>query len=111
MSKDRTIRVLLALIVIFLGLIALRPILQPAGPVVTLSPVAYAADGGGGEGEASGPRVLKRWQTALLSTIPVSTSGRAPQVHALDQSGAFLLQYSDHIEVYKLIEVDVVRVR
>ncbi|HOE97680.1 MAG TPA: hypothetical protein PLS90_13170 [Candidatus Sumerlaeota bacterium] len=100
---DRTVKILLTIIAVLLAILVVRPALRFA-PEVT----AQTSDRRNAPNP--NPEPIIRWHTDLLSTIPHLVNKRKPEIHVINGDSAFLLQYDDRVEVWRIQQRRVVPV-
>ena len=86
-SIDRTTKILLALIILFLAILTLRPML-PVGPS------AQAAD-----------NVLLGATTKLMTRIPLDSNKTIKGIYVIDNANAFVVQYPERLDVYRIFDI------
>jgi len=97
---DRMTKMLLMVIAIFLGILVFRP------STSILPPAAAQADSGNNGGEVRNIN-LTGWRTQFISSIPFLKDTPQPRVHIMDDAHAILLEYREHMMLYRLNEVNI----
>ena len=99
---DRTTKLLLLVIAVFLGILVLRP-------MVRVTPEATAQSSSSDDRGTSVRNRLKGWKTAYLSRIPTDPNQKSPDIHVVDSAQSFLVCYRDHIEVWRIADISISR--
>ncbi len=86
---DRTVKMLLVSIVALLVVIAGSRLLEPA----TAQNLPAATP-------------VEAWFTEKITVLKLAKEDRIKQILPMDQSQAFIIQYDDRVEVYRLYNVD-----
>jgi hypothetical protein len=95
---DRTVKILLGLIALFLGIVALRPLVEVATTAWAQSATVI------------GPADENGMVTIGSRVVDVSTvlreQGKAVRgVYVIDSAQSFIVQYDDHFRVYRIRDV------
>jgi len=94
-APDRTVKMLLGLIAIFLAILALRPVLTLASSANAQTVTATS------DLVTIGQKVVE------VSSIKVAEGKAVRGVYVVESAKCFIVQYDDHFQVYGLTDVKV----
>ena len=97
-NVDRSVKVMLGMIVLLLGVLVLRSMIS-----VTTEAQASSAN-------SSGQAVIESYKTRMVSNIPLTKEDTDPiqQIIVMDNAHAFILQYQHRLEIYHLDDLTLV---
>jgi hypothetical protein len=113
-NGDRTTKILLTLIAIFLGVLVFKSLFDStpraaaqqralSAPTSTSSQGAVSnTNSQSNETDADGNILIKGYRTIPVSTININAKDKVLGLQVIDSAQAFLIQYSDRVEVYRV---------
>lgn len=109
MRSDRTTKVLLTLIALFLGFLVGKSILSSTPRAVaqaTAQAGTSVLQNYNQSMQNNTDGTVLTYHTVPLTSIAISTKDKLRTINVMDQASAFILQFDDRVEVYRVEPVN-----